>query len=183
MARTLPGARLTFVGAVLLAEMTWARGEGPKVTTADGQLEGVETHLSVEFLGIPYALPPTQDRRWRPPVQNARWEGVRLARAFSPSCWQMGDSDIAQDEDCLYLNVYAPKSALASSSKLPVLVWIHGGCSTDGTAMSTRWNGTRIIHRNANVVVVAMNYRRASPPPPPLLTQPPVFCGDFLFEG
>ena len=46
-----------------------------------------------------------------------------------------------QDEDCLYLNVFAPKTPPASP--LPVMVWLHGGCSTDGTAMSERWNGTR----------------------------------------
>ena len=146
-----------------------ARARGPIAKLPDGEAEGVETEVSFEFLGLPFATPPTpaNDGRWRPPAPSKPWAGVRDATAFGPSCWQMRSSPIPQDEDCLYLNVFAPKKAAAAANAsaaagrrlLPVMAWFHGGCSTDGTAMSSRWNGSAIIRRNPGVVVVSIAYR------------------------
>lgn len=63
------------------------------------------------------------------------------------------------DQDCLFLNVYAPRKA----RKLPVYVWIHGGGygQADGT-----YDFTEFINANGNkYVVVSMNYRVSNPPP------------------
>jgi hypothetical protein len=40
----------------------------------------------VMFLGIPYAAPPTGDRRWKPPGPVEGWKGIRKADAFAPAC-------------------------------------------------------------------------------------------------
>ena len=36
-------------------------------------------------------------------------------------------------EDCLNLNIYTPKEALENETRLPVLVWIHGGSFYEGS--------------------------------------------------
>jgi para-nitrobenzyl esterase len=38
-----------------------------------------------------------------------------------------------QDEDCLTLNVWAPKG-VDKKKPLPVLLWIHGGGFTEGSS-------------------------------------------------
>lgn len=58
-------------------------------------------------------------------------------------------------EDCLYLNVYAPNGA-TPQSKLPVMVWIHGGAYTAGSASA--YDG-RVLAQKNNIVVVTLNYR------------------------
>ena len=90
------------------------------------------------FLGIPFALPPTGERRWKAPEPPASWEGVRLATAYGPSCAQSTPSGAAYDptsnEDCLYLNVWTP--ARSDKEKLPVLVYVYGGGFSNGNATS-----------------------------------------------
>ena len=73
----------------------------------------------IAFKGIPYAAPPTGDRRWRPPQPPAAWTMVRDASTFGPACTQpanfapVGRASTAQpppasSEDCLTLNVWTP---------------------------------------------------------------------------
>ena len=65
----------------------------------------------------------------------------------------MGTGAVAMNEDCLTLNVFAP----ARTEPLPVLVWIHGGAFTNGTANASWYDGTNLAARGC--VVVAINYR------------------------
>ncbi|EGV97342.1 Liver carboxylesterase 4 [Cricetulus griseus] len=58
-------------------------------------------------------------------------------------------------EDCLYLNIYTPAN-LTRSSRLPVMVWIHGGGLTFGGAST--YDGLA-LSAHENVVVVAIQYR------------------------
>ncbi len=113
-----------------------------------------------EFLGIPYAAPPTGQLRWRPPAQPASWEGVRDATQFGPSCPQptvnnpyLPPGPIS--EDCLYLNVYTPAVGDRSGGGRPVLVWIHGGGFTQDGARN--YDGSKLAADGA--VVVTINYR------------------------
>ena len=57
-------------------------------------------------------------------------------------------------EDCLTLNVSRPRSA---DEPLAVMVWIHGGSLTHGTASDPRYDG-RAFSKNG-VVLVTINYR------------------------
>lgn len=85
------------------------------------------------FLGIPYAQPPIGDLRFKAPQKIQPWTDVKLTQVDSPLCVQI--NPFARDfknaigqEDCLFLNVYTP-TRKNSTSKLPVIYWIHGGVS------------------------------------------------------
>nr|MBW4053229.1 carboxylesterase family protein [Pseudomonadota bacterium] len=102
----------------------------PLITIAQGVLAGrVDAQGMRSFKGIPYAEPPVGDRRWRPPVPADGWKGVRDAGHFGAGCIQppwpaksIYNDDIPKtSENCLFLNVWAPKHA----RNAPVIVWIY----------------------------------------------------------
>jgi len=113
------------------------------------------------FLGIPYAAPPTGDRRWKAPQPVVSWAGVKQTVKFGPRAMQapiyddMIFRDEGSSEDCLYLNVWTP--APTAESTLPVMVWIHGGGYRAGAASEPRQDGSRLARKG--VVVVSLNYR------------------------
>jgi para-nitrobenzyl esterase len=114
-----------------------------------------------EFKGIPYAVPPVGSRRWQPPVAAGGWAGERLAISFGPDCVQSPYEAASfyyrpsrpVSEDCLYLNVWTPRL----SGKRPVIVWIHGGALTRGSAAIDLYDGGNLARKGA--VVVSINYR------------------------
>ncbi len=146
------------------------RSEGPQAGTtislADGAIEGEAVPGARRFLGIPFAAPPVGELRWRPPSRPEPWEGVLTTRAFASGCPQ-GDSingKPSTDEDCLYLNVWAP--AEPPSRPLPVLFWIHGGGNQSGSAadevplgLGGLFYDGRTLVETRDVVVVSTNYR------------------------
>lgn len=116
------------------------------------------------YRGIPYAAPPVADLRWRAPQPPAPWNGVRQATEFSNACWQMPYPPAAAiyqsklptlSEDCLYLNIWTP--AKSAKDSLPVMVWIHGGGFTRGTANTGAYDGEALARKGA--VIVTINYR------------------------
>jgi para-nitrobenzyl esterase len=134
------------------------------VKTGAGMVEGRLEEGIWEFLGIPYAAPPTGEQRWRPPVPVPPWEGVRPCRQFGDSCPQpdapwYGLGGLG--EDCLYLNVWVAAGKVGSS--LPVMVWIHGGAFLSGsTSLELQqgmplYEGRKLAERG--VVLVTVNYR------------------------
>jgi len=87
------------------------------------------------FLGVPYASPPVASLRFMPPLTPSHWEGTRVANKYGPACPQllpdltnrtealanmpllkftqfleMSQVVGNQSEDCLYLNIFMPKS-------------------------------------------------------------------------
>src|SRR5215470_17700730 len=134
-------------------------GANPVVRIDDGVIRGASAAGVNSFLGLPYAVPPTGNLRWRPPQPAAAWTGVRPATQFGPSCPQALEHNPFLppgpiSEDCLYLNVYAP-AAHASQGGRPVLVWIHGGGLVQDGARN--YDGTKLAADG--VVVVTINYR------------------------
>lgn len=134
------------------------------VRTGAGLVEGRFEEGVWEFLGIPYAAPPTGRLRWRPPQPVPAWEGVRPCKQFGDSCPQpeapwYGLGSLG--EDCLYLNVWV--AAGESTSPPPVMVWIHGGAFLSGsTSLELKrglplYDGRGLAARGA--VVVTVNYR------------------------
>ncbi|HVJ55398.1 MAG TPA: carboxylesterase family protein [Aliidongia sp.] len=130
-----------------------------QVRTEQGTVEGLRVKGISEFLGIPYAVPPIGDLRWRPPVAAKPWSGVKRATRFGPACAQVTTlgafaGPANDNEDCLTLNIFTPKTG--TSDKLPVLVWIHGGGNMDGA--SRDYDATRLAALG-KIVVVSINYR------------------------
>jgi para-nitrobenzyl esterase len=59
----------------------------------------------------------------------------------------------ALSEDCLTLNVWAPRDAKGA----PVMVWIHGGSLVTGSSREGMYDGAALARRG--MVVVTLNYR------------------------
>lgn len=55
----------------------------------------------VAYLGIPYAQPPVNEKRFMPPLVDnlATWDGVRNATAYPPECWSDIRKPIKQHEE------------------------------------------------------------------------------------
>ncbi len=108
------------------------------------------------YLGIPFAAPPLQELRWRPPTPVTSWTGIRKAVTLPPACMQSDPKGEAISEDCLYLNVWTPKGARAGA-KIPVMVYIYGGGFSQGSASSSPSSGIGLAGKG--VIFVAGNYR------------------------
>ncbi len=146
--------RVGMAAAFTVTVSVSARASGPIVSTTGGLLEGITTAQAQEYLGIPYAAPPVGPLRWHAPLPTT-WSGVLQADTLPTPCPQNGGGFgiASNNENCLYLNVYAPLSA--SAAKLPVMLWIHGGAFETGTGGS--YDGSALVQDG--VIVVTINYR------------------------
>jgi para-nitrobenzyl esterase len=139
----------------------------PVVTIGDGPVQGHAEGAVSAFLGIPYARPPVGPLRWAPPQKPAPWTSTLDAATYGKRCAQVANTTLqtaaSTDEDCLYLNVWTPD---ATASKLPVMIWIHGGGNVGGSASDPLpfGDGGQSLYSGAalsgnGVVVVSLNYR------------------------
>jgi carboxylesterase type B len=118
------------------------------------------------YLGIPFAAPP---ERWTVPEPPSPWEKPYDASSIGPACIQQFNYPEArrslilkwfntpaapESEDCLYLNVYAPKT----KEPKPVMVWIYGGGNLYGSNFNPLYDGENLA-ANEGVVTVILNYR------------------------
>jgi para-nitrobenzyl esterase len=130
-----------------------------------GQIAGVAADGVRVFKGIPFAAPPVGDLRWKPPQPVVAWTGVKSADTFGPQCPQTpypaGSpytmEAASMSEDCLYLNVWTTARAPGDNVKRPVMLWIHGGAWTRGSASVVTYGGAALAKKG--VVVVTTNYR------------------------
>lgn len=136
--------------------------------TDSGQVIGFsDSNNTFSWLGIPYAASPVGDLRWRAPQPPEQWPQQLAALKSTPACAQswsflageIGElGDVVGSEDCLYLNITAPRQlgVAASETKLPVMLWIHGGANTAGSARLYRGQN---IAADQQVIFVSINYR------------------------
>lgn len=126
-----------------------------RITTTEGDIQGIEIESMRVFRGIPYAQPPVGALRFASTVAAEPREAVlELSDAFGNMCPQTNITtrQVQGDEDCLFLNVYAP----AEAEDLPVMVWIHGGAFVFGNG-GGEYDPTRLVAED--MVVVTLNYR------------------------
>ena len=138
--------------------------DGPRVPLYErpgrAHTDKVKKKVSV-FLGIPYAMPPTNDGRLMPPRPHRGWQTYD-AVDWAPVCPQpikyvgVLKNAPVMDEDCLYLNVFTPEHTSSVSQLFPVMIYIHGGHFQKGSA--NEFPGHQLA-ANGQVVVVAINYR------------------------
>jgi carboxylesterase type B len=140
-----------------------------------GKIKGVQFDTKARrYAGVPYALPPIRDLRWRKPSplptsnSYSTADGAPFdATKFSPICFQpnyassvkKAVSQHTYSEDCLRLNIWTPVPD--GNKKVPVMVWLHGGWFQMGDpSQEIGMDPTELISTGKlNAIVVAVGYR------------------------
>ncbi len=137
------------------------------VNTVSGPVAGYIDDGVYIYKGIPYG----QAQRFMPATDPEPWKEVRPSRSYGPvsphpdragwrddnQAFTMHWDDGYPGEDCLRVNVWT--SSIKASSKLPVMVWLHGGGFSEGSSQEQAgYDGTNLA-RNHGVVVVSLNHR------------------------
>jgi para-nitrobenzyl esterase len=139
--------------------------DAPVLSVSRGAVRGERVDGIDRYLGIPYAAPPFGARRFRPPEPAAPWEGARDATSFGPTAPQAAYGGGLEKylptvridgDDILTLNVWTPADRSADAP-LPVLVFVHGGALTRGSAALPGYDGRSVAR--AGIVFVSIQYR------------------------
>ncbi|KOB69443.1 Carboxylesterase CarE-11, partial [Operophtera brumata] len=119
------------------------------VTTSVGSIQGdLDSDGGYyKFLGIPYG---------HDAVPYPQFDGIYQANNDTDICPQDQGGEAVGVLDCLNLHVYVPASATATS-RLPVMIWIHGGYFMKGFASENSYGPKYLVRHD--VIVVAVNYR------------------------
>ena len=118
------GSLLALSGGVLLSGVlrtALAQARFVEAVTSFGRVRGADVGGIKTFKGVPYGASTAGANRFRPPVDPAKWSGVRDALEYGPSAPQRDPGDrpapdsglsVAsaglppEGEDCLVLNVW-----------------------------------------------------------------------------
>jgi len=131
------------------------------IRTTSGELSGEIKRDVRVYRGVPYAKPPVGPLRWQAP-QSVKWDGVRDATRFGPACLQPVNEDGSPNfggyagpvsEDCLFLNIWAPRDA----RKAPIMLWLYGGGGVVGAGNISTYHGDAFARDG--VILVTINYR------------------------
>lgn len=129
------------------------------VRTAKGDIRGSIEEGIYQYLGVPYAR---AEERFVPAKEVESWEGVLDATKtgpISPQSGMLGMSAGDQkgtDNNCQNLNIWTP--GIEDGEKRAVMVWLHGGGFSTGSANEEGYNGTN-LSKSGDVVVVSINHR------------------------
>ncbi|KAI3391172.1 hypothetical protein diail_7804 [Diaporthe ilicicola] len=156
-----------------------------QVSTTSGHVQGkIDPSLPNvrQFLGIPYAKPPTGDRRWAAPELLDEPDAQISAVELPPSCMQSLETSIpsvynrnvlefnlqglnrtgAISEDCLTASVWTPTQASNGKRQeggLPVLIFVYGGGFSTGGQDVPYQIPAQWVNRTQDHIVVSFNYR------------------------
>ena len=89
---------------------------------------------------------PRLERDWSDydHVDTSGEKPVLDGSGFQNQCFQffqigLIENDTISSEDCLYLDIFVPKTALNSVSQLPVYLYFHGGGFHLGSKAGNKW--------------------------------------------
>ena len=140
-----------------------AKADSLEVLTSSGTTEGYIKKGVIHWDDIPYAKPPVGNLRWKAPRKIEQNSNLILPKDGNfciqrtsnlGGSSQFSDDIISGTEDCLYLDIYAPKKK--SEELLSVIFWIHGGGNTSG--LKDLYDFSKLVKKH-NVIVVTINYR------------------------
>jgi carboxylesterase type B len=178
--RLLPTITLLLTGPFAQAQTT--SDSSLTVKTTSGTYTGL-VNASLpnvhQWLGIPYGRPPVGALRFMPPQASVDHGTGFAATVYKPVCFQDSGNKTgifweivpefqnqdAQSEDCLYLNIWAPRQAgtevavVEKKKLLPVIVWVCGGGFKEGGGHAPYQVPDHWIQRTQTHLVVAFNYR------------------------
>ena len=145
----------------LFSLSSYADKEKNFIQTSSGSIQGYVENKVVNFDDIPYAIPPVGLLRWKAPRELIaknniiyKKDGNHCVQEPSSMGGAPGLDILTGTEDCLYLDIKAPKQS--STELLPVMFWIHGGGNTSG--LKDIYNFSTMVNRH-DVIVVTINYR------------------------
>lgn len=163
--------KLFFMAMLLFSAAAYA--QTPVIQIEGGKVQGIDSKDAgvAVFRGIPYAAPPVGDLRWQLPQPVQPWQGVKVADTWSNIAPQRQqnptsfyckefywDDNWTRSEDCLYLNVWAPKDGIGKTdARKPVVMWVHGGAYMSGYGFTKSMDGDAWAKRG--VILVTINYR------------------------
>jgi para-nitrobenzyl esterase len=131
------------------------------VKTTAGLVQGTNNDGIFTYLGVPYA---EAAGRFIPAGEARPWDGVRMAAdaygAISPQGAILGmpinNDETGTDNNCQNLNIWTPGTG--DGGNRPVMVWLHGGGFSTGTANEAMTDGKN-LSQGGDVVVVSVNHR------------------------
>lgn len=133
---------------------------GTVVQTTAGLVQGTDEDGISRYLGIPYAQ---AEERFVPAAEVTAWEGICIADSYGPISPQGAISGLGQagnqdgtDNNSQNLNIWTP--GVNDGEKRPVMVWLHGGGFSTGSANEEGYDGEN-LSRSGDVVVVSVNHR------------------------
>ncbi|CAF0874795.1 unnamed protein product [Adineta ricciae] len=150
-----------------LLKLSSAANRTITVSTAYGDVLGVQTATARIFYGIPFAKSPVGNLRWNPPVPISAWApDVLNATSRAPACPQPRCGGIPSilcptsfSEDCLYLNIFTPLQQNSSSSTpLPVMIFIPGGNFQYLDASIPVYESEHLVN-STNVIIALIQFR------------------------
>ena len=151
------------ISSYAAAAVNWAAENGIMsgiAKTTAGLVQGTKENGIYRYLGVPYA---EAKERFVPAEQVTPWEGVRMATSYGPMSPQGSISGIGgaddqsgTDNNSQNLNIWTP--GIHDGKKRPVMVWLHGGGFSTGSANEEGYDGTN-LSSEGGVVVVGVNHR------------------------
>ena len=148
------------VATILRNYLTRVQATETIVQTTAGKVQGSDEDGIYRYLGVPYA---EAKERFVPASDVTPWDGVRMATSYGPMSPQGTISGIGgsgeqagTDNNDQNLNIWTP--GINDGEKRPVMVWLHGGGFSTGSANEAGYDGEN-LSREGDVVVVGVNHR------------------------
>ncbi|MCR5797734.1 MAG: carboxylesterase family protein [Eubacterium sp.] len=114
---------------------------GVVVKTKYGYMRGIKSRKGICWNSVPYG----KAKRWCKPTEPDSWNGVK----------RFVKNKNTKGNDSLYMNITRPKG---HSQKMPVMVYVHGGGNTKGTA---NYN-FRDVAKETQTIVISIDYRKGA---------------------